>query len=546
MTAAAQMPSDTAAAADNWGGWGLPLLGGLVGGLIFLLLGGGRTLQPQNIAWLFNSPDPATHYLGWCFFRNSPWTWPPGANPLYGMAMGSSIVYSDSIPLMALLFKPFSPWLPSEFQYTGIWLLTCFCLQGAAAVLLARCVTPHPGLQLLIAIFIALPFPFLQRLNGHYALAAHWPLLLALWLYLRRWQGPGIRWSWMLLALLACLIHLYLAVMVLAIWHADLLRRWLSSRHWRYLREYGAVVACLLMTMWLSGYFVISARDTVTRGAAGTYGMNLLSPLLPSGTAARLPTLPLQRPGEVEGSAYLGLGVLCLVLLGLARAEAATRVPRWLWPLVVVLALLLLFAVTPLVSFGPWRLFSLPNFWGPLAELLRASGRMAWPAFYAVMVLILGAVTWHGCRRRAAAWLIVALLLQLWDAWPALAAVNSQFSMRIVLSRLHEPYWGQAAQTARHICFVPSEAGRLDWHRVARFAAAHGLSINYGYFARYSWSARVAADDALLAEVRSGLLRDDTIYIIVDRELARELAWPRPARSMQRVNSVDGLYILTK
>lgn len=51
--------------------------------------------------------DPATHWLGWQFFRNSPLLqWPLGANPDYGMEIGSSIIFSDSIPLLAFIFKP--------------------------------------------------------------------------------------------------------------------------------------------------------------------------------------------------------------------------------------------------------------------------------------------------------------------------------------------------------------------------------------------------------------------------------------------------------
>lgn len=50
----------------------LPLL---LGALAFLLVIGPRALDPQNIAWLAEG-DPATHYLGWVFFRHSPWTFP--------------------------------------------------------------------------------------------------------------------------------------------------------------------------------------------------------------------------------------------------------------------------------------------------------------------------------------------------------------------------------------------------------------------------------------------------------------------------------------
>lgn len=101
----------------------------IIGIAAFFLLIGPRVLDPTNIAWLGASKDPANTYLGWAFFRQAGLSFPLGLNPLYGLGQSNSIVYSDSNPLLALLFKPFSQWLPVPFQYFGIWLLGCFVLQ---------------------------------------------------------------------------------------------------------------------------------------------------------------------------------------------------------------------------------------------------------------------------------------------------------------------------------------------------------------------------------------------------------------------------------
>lgn len=61
----------------------LALLPLLMGVFAFFMVIGPRALDPQNIAWL-ESGDPATHYLGWVFFRHSPWSFPLGLNPSYG------------------------------------------------------------------------------------------------------------------------------------------------------------------------------------------------------------------------------------------------------------------------------------------------------------------------------------------------------------------------------------------------------------------------------------------------------------------------------
>ena len=86
--------------------------------------------------------DWATHYFGWTYFRFEPWHWPPAAVHGYNAPIGTAIGLTDSLPLMAYLLKPFSRWLPAEFQYLGAWERLCFTLQGALAARLAGRFTP--------------------------------------------------------------------------------------------------------------------------------------------------------------------------------------------------------------------------------------------------------------------------------------------------------------------------------------------------------------------------------------------------------------------
>jgi len=60
---------------------------------------GPRVLHPTNIAWLDND-NMATCFLGWHVFRNSPWSFPIGLNPQYGLELSNSIVMSDSNPFL--------------------------------------------------------------------------------------------------------------------------------------------------------------------------------------------------------------------------------------------------------------------------------------------------------------------------------------------------------------------------------------------------------------------------------------------------------------
>lgn len=74
---------------------------------LFLFLFGIEFINPVNTLWLYTKPDIATAQTGWVFFKNDIWRFPFGSNPNYGHSFGNSIVYSNSIPILAILFKLF-------------------------------------------------------------------------------------------------------------------------------------------------------------------------------------------------------------------------------------------------------------------------------------------------------------------------------------------------------------------------------------------------------------------------------------------------------
>lgn len=522
-------------------------IGAMLGLVLFASLADFRIVAPSNVNWLLDSPDPTTHYLGWSFFRHDQWRLPWGLNPNYGLASGNSIVYSDSIPLLALLLKPFSRWLPEPFQYTGIWLLLCFMLQGLFAMLLCGRFVHRILPQTLAAGLFLIPFIFLKRLDGHYALAGQWTVLWALYLYFRGAggvTGSTRRPVWTLLGCLAVLIHLYLAVLVLAIWSADLLHRWRASRGMprRESVEAAIVLLSLLLTMWLSGYFCLGFSDTRTPNSAGAYSMNLLSPIDSRGYARFLPALPLARDGQIEGAAYLGLGILVMVAVTLfvtgAKRGAQRRTGAAWVSLLLVCAVLLLFAVSPIITCGSTRLVALPNFWDGISEVLRATGRMSWPAVYVLPLLLLTALSARLSGRTLTLLLAAVLLLQILDLTPMLSRTYQHFhTPQPPIRELSDPFWSADRSRYRQIILVPSDALDTDWYPLAFYAADHGMAINHGYFARMNWDRKEAANRQTLTDLQAGHYRPDTIYILTT-EQARSLV------SAQDLRQIDGYSVL--
>ena len=73
--------------------------------IFWIYLLGINYISPLNIEWL-SSGDLSTYQLGWQYFREDIWRFPLGINPNYGIYSDSNIIYSDSVPLFAITFKP--------------------------------------------------------------------------------------------------------------------------------------------------------------------------------------------------------------------------------------------------------------------------------------------------------------------------------------------------------------------------------------------------------------------------------------------------------
>jgi hypothetical protein len=345
----------------------------------------------------------------------------------------------------------------------------------------------------------------------------------------------------------ASLVHLYLAVMVLAVWVADLLRR--RARGLALQREAGLVLGPTILAMWIAGYFVLGFGDLRTPGAAGAYSMNLLSPVNSMGMSLLLPALPVQRDGQVEGSCYLGLGVMGLLLAAvwLAWRRPAAGMRRCWWPLGLVAGVMVIFAISPAVTVGSSTLLKLPNFYGPLPEALRATGRMTWLGFYVLVIAALAVVVGRLGKRQATLVLAGLLALQVVDLWPGLMKVRAHLTSDYQwVNPMKDAFWEAAGNRYRQVVLVPAEDPgtvegadpELNWFALGKWASDHGMAINYGYFARYSWDARVKADEQNRAALEAGKLDPQTLYILTDSH--EYSAIPKTAWR----GTVDGLRII--
>ncbi|MFJ7793358.1 DUF6311 domain-containing protein [Pseudomonas sp. NPDC096950] len=532
---------------DSGKHWALGLLPLLMGVVAFFIVIGPRALDPQNIAWL-EVGDTATHYLGWAFFRHSPWTFPLGLNPDYGLELGNAIIFSDSNPLLALLFKPFNAWLPETFQYFGIWLLACFVLQAWFAWKLVGLATPNVALRLLGAGLFVFSPPMFLRMGGHLSLSGHFLILAALYLALH----PGVqkrRLAWGALLAVTALVHAYLLAMVALIWIADLAGRTLKGQ----LTRRTALIELLLLFLvvslccWQAGYFSVG-KGAMAAGF-GLYRMNVLSLINASGWSMVLPDFP-QGPGDYEGFNYLGAGVLLLAIyavIALLRGKTDFgNAVRSLPILLLAFFGLLLFALTNDIGLGLLTVhYPLPKAIVNMANIFRASGRMFWPVFYVIVLAIIYLVV-RGNRPRAAACLLaVAFCVQAVDTrngWAGLRQSRMMEPASEWSTPLRDPFWASAASRYANIRWLPPQNQPETWQPLADYAVVHGMKTDAVYLGRMSSKALDKAGEKTRRMLETGHYDSDSLYILDDNSMLE---------AAKTVNSdtdllarIDGLVVL--
>jgi hypothetical protein len=514
--------------------------GALLGTLFFFSIAGTRVIDPSEYAWVMQL-DWRIHFLGWHFFRREPWQWPPGRLEGYFHAPdGTAIGFTDSIPLMALLFKPWSPVLGDVFQYLGLWLLTCFALQGFFGVLIARLWTSSWMQQLLAASMFVLMPTLLVRV-GHPALCAHFLLLWALWLYWRPEREALQVLHQAALGGVAGLVHPYLAVMVLALLAARAVRA-------RSAAALAAAVLSVALGWWAAGLFTARGAEQLATEGLGYYSMNLLGPITPSGWSTLLPELPAATPGQrYEGFQYLGVGGLLLIGAAAAIAVRTRSLPwRSLTPLLAACVLCAAYALGPRITAADRPLVDLSGAVPDWLAVFRATGRFFWPMAYAGLMAAVATIARGTSRRRATAILVVAVALQLVDLHAAHAErwrTSRSEAFHSHRLPLVSPFWSTVLPHYRHMVLInPPQCGEapISFEWPAFLAGRHGLTINAGEVARPDVDAVRAYCRELHERTREGAVRDDEIYLVHPRFVE---PLQRVARSPLICVQVDGLWV---
>jgi len=481
----------------------------ILGAVFFVYFIGVAVLDFTNTGWLMDTKEIAQHYLGWEFFRNSAWHFPLGLTDGIVYPYLESVVYSDCVPLFALIFKAASPVLPQNFQYFGLYALLCFMAQGGVAGLIIKRFSKNIWITMLCACFYISSTIMMWRLFIHFSLCAHFIILICIYLCLTR-KTSFIQWSAVMAA--AALIHIYFIPMVAVFIVFNVIDEFCENRKIiQPALKLSVPAAVTLAVMYAIGCFYSNAPKI--EGGLTYYNANLNTLINPREISSVLPKLPYVSIGQYEGIAYMGLGMLfcaavCIALFLIKRKFSFNRVFILTAGLIAVFLLL---ALSNEITLGDKTIFTYPipakveHYW----SMFRATGRMIWPVFYVIMTVVFVYLIKNMNKKIIIFVLIIALSVQFFDLYNFYSHhVSSQISEYKTPLSLQK--WDEISNNRSHIVFLGSAE---DTCQIAKFALDNGMTVNDMYLARKNRALIEENKQRELELIKTGQAREDTVYI---------------------------------
>ena len=529
-----QITPDQKRSATNLRSWMFGALAFVLGVAWFVWRGGGRAINPTSLDWQMRLADGGWQILAWLFYRKEPWHFPLGLMQQYPDPVGTSLAYCDMIPHFAVFFKLFRAWLPSKFQYFGIYLVLCFGMQGYFGYRLIRLYSPNRFIALIGSLFFVTSQPLMARV-WHIALCAHWLILAALWLNLRPCEQRDAGRTQLAIAVLlltAAGIHPYLLVILSALLGVLVLRLWLYDRFLSTLatlRFTSLLGVSLFIELYVYGFFVPMDRNV---GDIRFAAADLLAFFNPHFLTKLLPSFEL--PGaRYEGFAYLGAGVLILCIIASALIVARWR--SWSRPqlkrnslLIAITTVMMIYSFsTRLTLFGREIAdFGLPLF-TPSLGVFRGTGRFIWPMFYLLTTgSIIIVIRAFAARTAVAAVVLLATLsLQVYEQRDWRCPIEVWVPFKKISP---DEGFALAKPDYKKLELYPPAIGECNDEyckfegvlTAVHLATELDMKINSGWFARRNQQREMEYRTRLEAAVASGHFDPQTLYVVHPKKLA--------------------------
>jgi hypothetical protein len=510
------------------------ILCGALGILFFIKTFGIAILDFTYTDWLMAGGDLSQHYTGWAMFRNSAWHFPIGLMDNIVYPFKESIIYTDAIPLFAVFFKFFLKFLPSSFQYFGLFGIIVYFLQGAVSGLIVKKLCGNTLYTVIGSLFFIFSTTVMQRIYGHTSLSAHFIILFCIYACitanpLRTLNKNIFIWSGLLF--LSVGIHLYFVPMIIIFMLFYLLRDFLETKR---LREgvivFGVSIIVLILTMFVFGAFYSHAD--VSGAGLGFYSSNINTLFNPQGTSRLLKDLPLATGGQYEGYGYLGFGILLAVMfvfiLQLKNIEKLkicakdNEFQKKMLPYLGIVIVFFLFSLSPVITFNSKIIFTyyLPVI-NKIWSIFHSTGRFIWPIMYIVICVVIYHTHKLFVKKTAFVLLCIFAVFQYIDLSGFFTSKGSSFQNKTEWqNELSSSEWNSIIIRKKHIVFVEGTTDKL--YSFLDLAIKNKLTINDSYLARKNTAQIENNKTTEITLIHDGKANKDTIYIFETKDFANK------------------------
>lgn len=484
-----------------------------------------------NINWLLKARhDWGAHYLGFCFYRNSDWSFPIGNINKWYYPIGTNVGLTDSIPLFAIPFKALSSLLPIDFQYIGFFILISYILNGYFTVKFTRLFTDNKFLIILSSLFVLIS-PIVIYRAIHPSLCAHWLIIGSMYIYFKPENNKAESYTLLkkqlILLILSALIHPYITFIIIGFTVILPLKFYLDKKYISFKNTIIYIVLSLisLLIVWAILGVIFNSTMSVNTGY-GLYSWNFNSFFNPDGFSSILPQLKKYSDRQYEGYSYLGVGMMVLIIIStvifiiniLRDKLWIKRNKKTFLIFLVWLLPLTLFGITNVFTFNDQLLFTfpIPSIIEELGGVFRASSRFIWLLYYSIFLGSLFIFIKSKISNPIKFGILSAIFcLQFYDI--KFLQTYRELELGKYENPLDEKTWSKIFSNFEHVSFYPIYTWDLinhyDYQDFANLAYQNNNTFTSAYAARTNFDKEQEATKNLLTLLNNNKIDNNTVYI---------------------------------
>lgn len=507
--------------------------------MVFIMMYGIDVLDVTNDSWLSGMEDGSDitqHYFGWIAYRRSEWSFPLGMG--YGLNGSDpfSIVYTDSIPLVAFFFKLLRGLLPETFQYFGLYGFATFILMACFITKICNRYNISGFYSGLVSLMVCFNSIMLWKMYFQTGLASHWLLLWAIDILLSQRDmeskiSKSIVANMLGLGFVSVSIHSYLFLLCGLVLGTFLIYEAIRKRSLVSSIVYGLCYSIAgIFALWMWGGFTAKQMDNGSIEACGFNLNSFYNPglwgniILPG-----YPMIGIQQ--ELDSYMYMGVGILLMVVITvilcvISMIKGSCKLNKALAASVVMVSLLSVFlAASPQITFNDKIVcqYNVPESLYDIWAIFRTAARIAWVVYY--FIVVFGFIELYRKSPQKYRSIIIALVfaIQLIDLSPMLLSVrytldHDMESLYVLDDNQVWTYIDNKSSLDEFVFFSADyQDNPITIYPVTEYALDHDMSVNQFYFARYAYNAGKDAEAIEILRSRN----ESCVYVFTYEDLTQ-------------------------